>query len=136
MSVTYGKVELMSDEYDGTQPLPVPNDGPSMHDLVIQDIQERKAFGLRKYGALLQVNNGRDALQDLYDELLDAIVYVRQLMEERGEPEPQYSHGVYTAVQCPTCGHVHNGPIVLNSPTPFASGYACLVCHPPKKAAV
>jgi hypothetical protein len=73
----------MSDEYDGTQPLPVPNDGPSMHDLVIRDMEARKTFGLRKYGALLQAHNGRDALKDLYDELLDAIVYVRQLMEER-----------------------------------------------------
>jgi hypothetical protein len=72
----------MSDEYDGTQPLPTPNDGPSMHDLVIKDMEDRKAFGLRKYGALLQANNGRDALQDLYDELLDAIVYVRQLQQE------------------------------------------------------
>jgi hypothetical protein len=73
----------MSDEYDGAQPLPIPNDGPSMHDLVIEDMKARKDFGLRKYGALLQANNGRDTLQDIYDELLDAIVYIRQLMEER-----------------------------------------------------
>ncbi len=79
----YGTVNFMSDVYDGTQPLPVPNDGPSMHDLVIKDMEARKAFGLAKYGALLQAGNGRDALQDLYDELLDAIVYTRQLLEER-----------------------------------------------------
>lgn len=82
-SVTYGTVDRMSDVYDGAQPLPIPNDGPSMHDLVIADMENRKAFGLNKYGALLQANNGRDALQDLYDELMDAIVYVRQLIEER-----------------------------------------------------
>jgi len=73
----------MSDEYDGTQPLPVPNDGPSMHDLVIRDMEARKAFGLHKYGAILQANNGRDALTDLYEELIDALVYLRQLIEER-----------------------------------------------------
>lgn len=75
----------MSDEYDGTQAMPVPNDGPSMHDLVIEDMRGRKDFGLTKYGSLLQAHNGRDALKDLYDELLDAIVYTRQLIEERGE---------------------------------------------------
>jgi hypothetical protein len=71
------------DESFSGQPPPRTNDGPSMHDLVIADVEARKAFGLKKYGTLLQAHNGRDALRDLYDELLDAIVYVRQLMEER-----------------------------------------------------
>lgn len=75
----------MVDESHSGQPSPTPTDGPSMHDLVIADMEARKAFGLRKYGTLLQAHNGRDALRDLYDELLDAIVYVRQLMEERGD---------------------------------------------------
>ncbi len=65
------------------QPMPLPNDGPSMHDLVCQDMMARKALGLSRYGSLLQANNGRDALRDLYEELLDAACYIRQLIEER-----------------------------------------------------
>lgn len=51
--------------------------------MVIEDIEARKAVGLERYGTLLQANNGRDSLQDLYEELLDAATYVRQLIEER-----------------------------------------------------
>lgn len=94
----------------GAQSAPVPNDGPSMHDLVIKDIMsrpvswdlsygraaylrqavaddllDRKQFGWSKYGVLLQARNGRDALRDLYDELMDAAVYARQRMAEGDE---------------------------------------------------
>jgi hypothetical protein len=65
------------------QPEPIPNDGPSMHDLVIEDMKTRKEFGLNKYGTTLQANNGRDALRDAYEEALDLTVYLRQLLEER-----------------------------------------------------
>ena len=70
------------DAYD--QPLPTPNHGPSMHDLVMEDIKARKALGLRRYGSLLQPHNGRSALQDAYDEVLDLAVYLRQHMYEQG----------------------------------------------------
>lgn len=55
-----------------------------MHDLVCEDMQKRKQFGLSKYGTLLQAGNGRDALQDAYDEVLDLAVYLRQAIAERG----------------------------------------------------
>lgn len=83
-------------------PPPVHNDGPSMHDLVIKDLLSRepqwdlsvgsarhlrdqvaedllarKEFGLDKYGTILQIGNGRNFLLDLYQELLDAVVYAR-----------------------------------------------------------
>lgn len=32
---------------------------------------------------VLQANNGRDPLIDLYQELMDAIVYARQYLEEK-----------------------------------------------------
>jgi hypothetical protein len=64
-------------------PMPVPTGGPSMHDLVIEDLAARKQFGLERYGSVLQAHNGRDALQDLYEEMMDALVYLRQLMAER-----------------------------------------------------
>lgn len=53
-----------------------------MHDRVAADLATRKALGLRKYGSLLQAFNGRNALLDLYEELLDAVVYLRQCLDE------------------------------------------------------
>lgn len=67
---------------DRDQQAPIPNDGPSCHDLVIEDMQERKEFGLRKYNSLLQPNNGRSFLQDAYEEVLDLAVYLRGKLEE------------------------------------------------------
>lgn len=67
------------------QAAPIPNHRPSAHDLVAADMAERKAHGLRKYQSLLQAGNGRNALQDLYEELLDAVVYARTELEERAE---------------------------------------------------
>jgi hypothetical protein len=65
------------------QPSPVPNDRPAIQDLVAADVAERKRVGIERYGTPLQAFNGRDALRDLYEELLDAVQYVRQLMYER-----------------------------------------------------
>jgi len=65
------------------QPAPVDQGRASAHDLVAADLAERKAFGLAKYGQTLQAHNGRDTLQDLYEELLDATCYMRTLIEER-----------------------------------------------------
>jgi hypothetical protein len=86
----------------GDQQLPVPNDGPSMHDLVIADLThctfpegapgavasllaERKRLGLERYSSLLQAFNGRDWLRDLREELADAAVYARQGLAELGD---------------------------------------------------
>ena len=65
------------------QPEPTSTDEPSAHDLVIADMAARKEFGLAKYGSLLQASYGRDNLQDLYEELLDACVYIRNEIERR-----------------------------------------------------
>lgn len=65
------------------QPNPIPNESPAIIDLVIEEFKQRKDIGLARYGTVLQANNGRDALRDLLDELLDACVYIRQVMEER-----------------------------------------------------
>ena len=66
------------------EPKPVVHDGaPAIQDLVVVDIQARKAVGLKKYGTLLQAHNGRDALMDAYQEALDLVMYLRQVIEER-----------------------------------------------------
>lgn len=68
--------------YTDEMPAPVPTGGPSMHDLVSDDLAERKAHGLRKYNCLLQAGNGRPALKDAYEEVLDLAVYLRQAIAE------------------------------------------------------
>lgn len=65
------------------QALPVANNHPSIQDLVMADMVARKALGISRYGTALQPHNGRDALRDLYEELLDGCNYIRQLMYER-----------------------------------------------------
>lgn len=68
------------DEHD--QPLPTPNDYPAIQELVIQDIKERMEVGIKRYGSALKPFNGRSALLDLYQELLDGAMYARQRLEE------------------------------------------------------
>jgi hypothetical protein len=50
--------------------------------LVIQDLKERSRKGAKEYGEPLTTHNGRQALLDLYEELLDAVCYLRQAVEE------------------------------------------------------
>jgi len=57
--------------------------GQPAQELVIEDMQERDRIGRERYGTPLQSHNGRDALVDLYQELLDACAYIRQVIEER-----------------------------------------------------
>lgn len=62
---------------------PAHGTGPVIHDLVMQDIADRGAFGVSKYGTPLQAHNGRDALIDAYQEALDLAAYLRQAIYER-----------------------------------------------------
>jgi hypothetical protein len=50
---------------------------------VIADLRARTELGIAKYGRPLETFNGRNALRDLYEELLDGAQYVKQrLLEE------------------------------------------------------
>lgn len=51
--------------------------------LVIKDMADRDRLGRAKYGIPLRIHNGRDALVDAYQEVLDLSVYMRQEIEER-----------------------------------------------------
>jgi hypothetical protein len=51
---------------------------------VIADIRERERTGILVYGQALQPHNGRDALQDAYEEALDLACYLKQALLERG----------------------------------------------------
>lgn len=65
------------------QPMPRKTNGIAIQDLVIADIADRKAVGLERYGTLLQAHNGRDALMDAYQEVLDLAAFLRQVIAER-----------------------------------------------------
>jgi len=65
------------------EPAPQPGEAIPTVDLVIADLQERKQMGTAKYGVAHQFDNGRDHLVDFYQELQDALVYVRAEIEKR-----------------------------------------------------
>jgi len=65
-----------------SQPKPVPSNRPRTADRVIEDVADRMRRGVREYGTALQAHNGRRALLDLYEELLDGAHYVRQRLDE------------------------------------------------------
>ena len=68
--------------------------------VVIADIEERMRAGKEKYGTLLQTHNGRSALWDLYQELIDACMYIRQhlLEDEQAGDAPEYKPPVIEKV--------------------------------------
>jgi len=57
--------------------------GTPIVDLVKLDLETRAVAGEPKYRERLKANNGRDALLDAYQEGLDLVMYLRQLIEER-----------------------------------------------------
>lgn len=63
------------------QPPPRPASG-DMWELVIDDMKQRRLVGIERYGTPLQMHNGRNALIDAYQEVLDLAVYLRQKIEE------------------------------------------------------
>lgn len=76
----------MTPHVDLTEPQPTPHHQagqPAIVDLVIDDLRTRKQIGISRYGMALQAHNGRDALRDLYEEISDALLYLRQVIEER-----------------------------------------------------
>lgn len=96
-------ISRMSDVRDpaSDQPLPLPGRAFVHQSVVVGldhwgmdgDVQqaieaglaERLALGIRKYGRPLESHNGRDALQDAWEEALDTVCYVHQL-EMEGTP--------------------------------------------------
>lgn len=54
---------------------------------VLEDMEARREMGIDKYGTPLQAFNGRKPLVDLYQELLDAVVYIKQKILEDEEKE-------------------------------------------------
>ena len=51
---------------------------------VIADLIERERFGALKYGKYLTHHTTEDTMQHLYEELLDAALYIKTEMKKRG----------------------------------------------------
>jgi hypothetical protein len=62
-------------------------DAREVYRLVIEDVQQRAAVGKRKYGVTLRPHNGRNALQDAYEEVLDLAQYLKQALLEQQDKE-------------------------------------------------
>lgn len=54
--------------------------------LVTADLTQRVNKGAAQYGEPLTTHNGRNALWDAYEEVLDLAMYIRQEIEERKQP--------------------------------------------------
>jgi hypothetical protein len=65
----------------GDQPLPTEGQ-LNVQDALIRHIEQRRKLGIERYGRPLQTFNGRDALRDLLDELLDGATYAMQVRME------------------------------------------------------
>lgn len=59
--------------------------GKSTWVAVIADIKEREGFGALKYGKYLTPHTPEDTLQHLYEELLDAVVYIKTEILKRDQ---------------------------------------------------
>jgi hypothetical protein len=59
---------------------------------IAEDTEARIRLGERKYGTRLKAHNGRDAMLDLYQEVLDGINYAKQLVMENKDDDTFYRH--------------------------------------------
>ena len=76
--------DVASDEWYNEVYLPQQNKGKTTGwDFVIDDIHQREEMGAIKYGKSLTPNTSEDMLQHLYEELLDATVYIKTLILQR-----------------------------------------------------
>lgn len=73
--------DTMSDEWFTEVYLPQQEQGQGVSvttwDYVKEDINQREEMGAIKYGKYLTPSTTEDMLQHLYEELLDAVVYIK-----------------------------------------------------------
>lgn len=77
----------MGDTRDPERDQPLPTPGKvDVQVYLMKAIAARREHGMRKYGRPLESNNGRVALLDLWEELLDGLSYLTQGLVEMGVP--------------------------------------------------
>lgn len=83
---TQGLTEKAADrEWAGGMSTPEPPPAEGWGDVartVVDDLLERREMGQAKYGRALQFGNGRRYERDMYQELMDTLIYARGLVEE------------------------------------------------------
>jgi hypothetical protein len=82
----YKRVRASGTPFADSNYLPNPSiniDPILVKDLVQADFNWRVSAGREKYGTYLQVEDGRDPLIDLYQELWDSIMYLRKELYRR-----------------------------------------------------
>jgi len=57
---------------------------------VIADLKRREQFGALKYGKFLTHHTTEDTMQHLYEELLDAALYIKTEMKKRAHGHHPY----------------------------------------------
>ncbi len=55
----------------------------SIQSQVRSDLGERERLGKERYGVALYPHNGRNSLQDAYEEALDMACYLKQALVEK-----------------------------------------------------
>lgn len=91
---------------------PVPNESRPIWEIVIEEFEkdfpldcnsflidkmkERNNFGIEKYGTPLQAFNGRDSLNDSFQEILDSCVYLKQAIIEGKDNSAGYLDLIYS----------------------------------------
>lgn len=86
--------------YPTEQTAPVANGSTPIWELVITDMATRDKTGRERYGTPLQAGNGRNSLQDAYEEALDLVVYLRTRIEEDRIAESKALSERDRAAQC------------------------------------
>jgi hypothetical protein len=66
------------------QPLPVKG-REDVQARLIEAIRERRELGIRRYGQPLMTHNGRDAMRDAWEEVIDLAAYLTQLRMEQAD---------------------------------------------------
>ena len=78
--------DAMSDEWYENEYLRNQKEGNKEDSItldVIKDLKERERFGALKYGKFLTHHTTEDTMQHLYEELLDAALYIKTEMKKR-----------------------------------------------------
>lgn len=65
---------------------------PDCVDLVKADLDIRREQGQKKYGVTLKPFDGNQALVEVYQEMLDAVLYLRQEIYEREKVQDAYTY--------------------------------------------
>jgi hypothetical protein len=99
----------------GDQPLPTEGQ-EDVQSALIARLKERRALGVERYGRPLQTFNGRKALQDLVEELLDGANYALQAEMEWAAVQARIRR-VLAEHQADTLGNCHSCRVASPCPT-------------------